>query len=194
MDFSLSSEHEILRSSIKEFVDKEVISAIKDYDLTEDFFPPLSKMAEMGLLGICFPEEYDGSGMDYLALAIACEELERGDTSLRVVMSVHVGLISCAIYQWGTEDQKRYFLSKLCKGEKIGTFGLTEPCCGSDVGNIRTCAVKEGDHYIITGQKNWISMANKADYFLIIARTDERKSGVGGLTAFIVDRLSLIHI
>ena len=188
MDLEYSEEHLMIRSTVKEFVDKEVLPYINDYDQKGNFFPPLKKMADLGLFGITIPYKYGGSGMDYICLAIACEELERGDSSLRVLMSVHTGLIITAIYQWGTEDQKSYYLPKLCSGELIGTFGLTEASSGSDVGSIKTKGVKKDNEYILSGEKTWISMANKSDVFLIIARTDDKSEGIRGLSAFIVDR------
>ncbi|MFX1506190.1 MAG: acyl-CoA dehydrogenase family protein, partial [Promethearchaeota archaeon] len=140
MDFELSDEHEMLRSSVREFIDREIIPKIKEYDRNEEFLPPLDIMGKMGLLGICFPEKYGGAGMDYLALALACEELERGDISLRTVLSVHVALTSCTIYQWGNDEQKEKYLIPQNNGKKIGTTAMTEPSCGSDVANISTRA------------------------------------------------------
>lgn len=188
MDFELSDEHLMLRSSIREFVDREITPKIKEYDRNEEFLPPLDTMGKMGLLGICFPEKFGGAGMDYLALAIACEELERGDISLRTVISVHVALTSCTLYQWGTEKQIQKFFIPQNHGESIGTTAMTEPSCGSDVANITTRAEKKGNHYIISGQKTWISLADIADNFLVLARTGE--SGYRGLSVFIVERES----
>ncbi|MFW9991059.1 MAG: acyl-CoA dehydrogenase family protein [Candidatus Odinarchaeota archaeon] len=186
MDLALSDEHLMLRDSIREFVDREIRPKVQEYDAEQKMLPPIKKMAEMDLLGICFPEKYEGAGMDYLALAIASEELERGDSSLRVLMSVHIGLNSCSIYQWGTEEQKMKFLVSQNKGAKIGAFAVTEPNCGSDIASLRMRAEKQGDSYIISGQKNWISLADTADNFLVIARTGE--AGHKGLSAFIVER------
>lgn len=186
MDFELSDEHLMLRSSIREFVDREILPKIKECDRNEEFLPPLDTMGEMGLLGICFPEKYGGAGMDYIALAIACEELEKGDISLRSIISVHVALTSCTLYQWGTEKQKQKYFIPQNHGEKIGTIAMTEPSCGSDIASITTRAVKKDDIYIISGQKTWISLANVADNFLVLARTGE--SGYRGLSVFIVER------
>ncbi|MFX1544688.1 MAG: acyl-CoA dehydrogenase family protein [Promethearchaeota archaeon] len=186
MDFELSDEHEMLRSSVREFVDREIIPKIKEYDRNEEFLPPLDIMGKMGLFGICFPEKYGGAGMDYLALAIACEELERGDISLRTVLSVHVALTSCTIYQWGNTKQKEKYFIPQNHGRMIGTTAMTEPSCGSDVANVTTRAEKQGSHYIVSGQKTWISLADIADNFLVLARTGE--SGYKGLSLFIIER------
>ncbi|MFX1517995.1 MAG: acyl-CoA dehydrogenase family protein [Promethearchaeota archaeon] len=186
MDFELSDEHEMLRSSVREFVDREIIPKIKEYDRNEEFLPPLDIMGKMGLLGICFPEKYGGAGMDYLALALACEELERGDISLRTVLSVHVALTSCSIYQWGNDQHKEKYLVPQNHGKKIGTTAMTEPSCGSDVANVTTRAEKQDGYYIVSGQKTWISLAEIADNFLVLARTGE--SGYNGLSLLIVER------
>lgn len=151
----------------------------------------LDKMAENGIFGVSIPEKYCGAGTDYIALGIVCEELERADTSARVVMSVHSGLHSLTIMQWGTEEQKQRWLPKLAKGESIGAFGLTEPNAGSDAINISTRATKDGDSYVLNGEKTWISLADYADQFLVIAVTDTNaKSKAAGMSAFIVDRKS----
>ena len=132
-------------------------------------------MADLQLLGICIPEEYGGAGMDYVSLGLACEELEYVDTHLRVIMSVHVGLNCMTLWCWGTEEQKRKYLVPQAKGEKIATYGLTEPNAGSDAVGIQTTAVKKGDRYVLNGEKTWISLADVADHFLVIAWTDQEK-------------------
>lgn len=188
LDLSLSETHIMLQQSIQEFVDTEIRPIVKDYDINQTFIPPLKKMAKLGIFGVCIPEKYGGSGHDYLALALVCEELERGDSSLRVAVSVHTGLVSLAILQWGTEAQKIQFLSPLARGKKIATFGLTEATSGSDVAGLQTTALKSGNHYILNGSKMWISLADTADVFLIIARLDQEKRGTSNLAAFIVEK------
>jgi glutaryl-CoA dehydrogenase (non-decarboxylating) len=133
------------------------------------------------------PEQYGGSGMDYNSLAIVCEELERGDTAFRTAVSVHTGLNSMTLLQWGNEDQKQKYLVPQSKGEKIGAFGLTEPNAGSDVAAMQTTAVDAGDHYILNGSKTWISLCDVADHFLVFAYTDKSKKH-HGISAFIVER------
>jgi glutaryl-CoA dehydrogenase (non-decarboxylating) len=144
VDFSLSEEHDMLRDSVREFLEREVEPIVSDYDKQQKSLYPkmIPKMGELGLLGVCFPERYGGAGLDYIALAIVCEELERVDTALRVVMSVHVGLNSCTLLQWGTEEQKKKYLIPQAQGKKVGAYGLTEPCCGSDPASLQTRAVK----------------------------------------------------
>ena len=148
-------------------------------------------MAKLGLLGVSVPAEYGGAGMDYISLGLASEELEYVDTSLRVIMSVHAGLNCLTLLSWGTEDQKQRYLVPQAQGQKIATYGLTEPSAGSDARGIQTVAVKKGDRYFLTGEKMWISLADVADNFLVFAWTDaekKKKRDPGGLSAFIVER------
>ena len=188
MDFSLTPEQVQLRDTVREFAEREVAPYIRDWDANGEFHPEiLYKMGELGLLGLPIPEEYGGAGMDYVSLALACEELEYVDTFMRVAMSVHVGLNSLALLQWGTEDQKQRFLVPQAQGEKLGTFGLTEPNAGSDAGSIESTYVQDGDSYVLNGSKMWISLADIADYFLVFASYDRSKKH-NGLTAFVVER------
>jgi len=186
MDFSLTAEHELIREMAYKFGQQEVLPGLAERDReARSDRTMLDKMAEKGILGISIPEKYSGSGTDYISLGIACEELERADTSVRVVMSVHSGLHSLTLLQWGTEEQRQRWLPALAKGDRVGAFGLTEPNAGSDAINIRTRARKDGDSYILNGEKTWISLADYADQFLVIARMeDDDKKHV----AFIVDR------
>jgi glutaryl-CoA dehydrogenase (non-decarboxylating) len=188
MDFSLTPEQVQLRDTVREFAAREVAPYIRDWDANGEFHPEiLYKMGELGLLGLPIPEQYGGAGMDYVALALACEELEYVDTFLRVAMSVHVGLNSLALLQWGTEDQKQRFLVPQAQGEKLGTFGLTEPNAGSDAGSIESTYVQDRDSYVLNGSKMWISLAAVADHFLVFASYDRSKKH-NGLTAFIVEK------
>ncbi|MFC4556796.1 acyl-CoA dehydrogenase family protein [Virgibacillus kekensis] len=188
MDFNFSEEQEMLRNTVRSFVDKEIMPNIADWDREGKFDPSIMpKLADLGLMGVCIPEEYGGSGMDYNSLAIVCEELERGDTAFRTAVSVHTGLNSMTLLQWGTEKQKKKYLVPQAKGEKIGAFGLTEPAAGSDVASLQSTAVKDGDHYVLNGQKTWISLCDTADHFLVFAYTDKQKKH-HGISAFIVER------
>ncbi|MUK88367.1 butyryl-CoA dehydrogenase [Ornithinibacillus sp. L9] len=188
MDFHFSEEQTMLRSTVRSFVDKEIMPHIAEWDRQGKFDPAIiPKLANLGLMGVCIPEQYGGSGMDYNSLAIVCEELERGDTAFRTAVSVHTGLNSMTLLQWGTEDQKQTYLVPQAKGEKIGAFGLTEPGAGSDVAAIQSTAVKEGDYYILNGQKTWISLCDTADHFIVFAYTDKSKKH-HGISAFIVER------
>jgi glutaryl-CoA dehydrogenase (non-decarboxylating) len=194
MNFDLSNEHRLLEQAVREWARREVAPRIRDLDREHRFDRGvLPRMAELGLLGICVPEEYGGAGMDYLCLGLASEELEYVDTSLRVIMSVHVGLNSLTLLAWGTDDQKRRYLVPQAQGKKIATFGLTEPSAGSDARGIQTVAVRTGDRYLLTGEKIWISLADVADHFLVFAWTDAEKKkqrDPSGMSAFIVERAS----
>jgi glutaryl-CoA dehydrogenase (non-decarboxylating) len=189
MDFSLSQEHQMVQKMVHDFAQKEVAPVIKKYDRKQEPVPfSLKRMGELGILGLCYPVRYGGQGMDYISLGLACEELEAVDTHLRVAMSVHTGLCSMTLFQWGTEEQKRQFLKPLASGEKLGCGAFTEPGCGSDVAAVQTSARREGDFYFLNGEKMWISLASKADYAMVVARTnpDARKPSAG-LSLFIVD-------
>lgn len=189
MDFALTEEHRMVQRMVREFAQKEVVPVIKEYDRAQQMAPfVLARMAELGILGICFPLRFGGQGMDYLSLGLACEELEAVDTTLRVVMSVHVGLNSMALLQWGTDEQKERFLIPQARGERIACFGLTEPGAGSDVAGITSSARRVDNEYVLNGEKMWISLATKADHALVVARTDPRAPDPhDGLSAFIVE-------
>lgn len=189
MDFSFSEEQNMLRATVRGFVDKEIMPHISKWDREGKSDPAIyQKLADLGLMGVCIPEKYGGSGMDYNSLAIVCEELERGDTAFRTAVSVHIGLNSLSLLQWGNEAQKEKYLIPQAKGEKIGAFGLTEPAAGSDVAALETTAVKQGDHYILNGQKSWISLCDIADHFLVFAYTGDKNLKHKSISAFIVER------
>ena len=186
MDFMLNEEHLQATKMVRDYVAKEVIPTIGEWDRKQQVNPAvLPRLAELGLLGICIPVRYGGQGFDYITLGLVCEELERGDTTLRVIMSVHVGLNSLSLLQWANEDQKQRFLVPQATGEKYAAFALTEPGVGSDVINMASTARREGDVYVLNGEKMWISLASKAHHFLVVAKTDPSK-GHNGMTAFIV--------
>lgn len=188
MNFDFSDEQKMVRKMVRKFVDKEIMPFIGEWDAKGHFEVGIMKrLAELDLMGVCIPEEYGGSGMDYNTLAIICEELERGDTAFRTGVSVHTGLNSMSLLQWGNEQQKQKYLVPQAKGEKIGAFGLTEPNAGSDVAALQTKAVKDGDHYILNGSKTWISLCDVADYFLVFAYTDKSEKHKG-ISCFIVER------
>ncbi|AQQ54378.1 acyl-CoA dehydrogenase family protein [Planococcus lenghuensis] len=188
MDFTFSDEQNLLRKTVRKFVDEEINPYIQQWDAEGGFDPVIwQRLADLGLMGVCIPERLGGSGMDYNSLAIVCEELERGDTAFRTAVSVHTGLNSMTLMQWGTREQKQQFLVPQAKGEKIGAFGLTEPGAGSDVAALTTSAVRDGDEYVLNGQKTWISLCDSADHFLVFAYTDKAKKHKG-ISAFIVER------
>jgi glutaryl-CoA dehydrogenase (non-decarboxylating) len=192
LNFDLSEEQTLLERSVREWAGRQVAPRIKELDRQHHFDPEiLPQMAKLGLLGISVPAEYGGAGMDYVSLGVACEELEYVDTSLRVIMSVHAGLNCLTLLSWGTADQKRRYLVPQARGEKIATYGLTEPAAGSDVRGIQSIAVKKGDRYVLTGEKMWISLADVADNFLVFAWTDadkKKQRDPSGISAFIVER------
>lgn len=189
MDFTLTEEHLSAQNMVREFCNKEVAPIIKEADRKQEMNPNiLPRMGELGILGICIPQKYGGQGFDYITLGLVCEELEVMDTSLRVVMSVHMGLNSLAILQWGNEEQKQKFLKPQAEGKKYAMFGLTEPGVGSDVANMASTAKRDGDSYIINGEKMWISLASKAHHILWVARTNpERPDPHDQLSAFLIE-------
>ncbi|WP_173916776.1 acyl-CoA dehydrogenase family protein [Halobacillus sp. Marseille-Q1614] len=188
MNFEYNDEQALLRKTVRDFTDKEIMPYIGEWDAKGYFNKDLmKKLADLGVMGVCIPEKYGGSGMDYNSLAIVCEELERGDTAFRTAVSVHTGLNSMSLLQWGTEEQKQKYLVPQAKGEKIGAFGLTEPGAGSDVAALQSTAKREDDYYILNGQKTWISLCDTADHFLVFAYTDKSKKH-HGISAFIVER------
>jgi glutaryl-CoA dehydrogenase (non-decarboxylating) len=192
MDFDLSEEHTLLEQTVRDWGAREVAPRIRELDRAHKFDRGiLPQMAKLGLLGVSVPAEYGGAGMDYLALGVVSEELEYVDTSLRVIISVHAGLNCLTLLSWGTDDQKRRYLVPQAQGQKIATYGLTEPSAGSDARGIQTVAIKKGDRYFLSGEKMWISLADVADNFLVFAWSDlekKKKRDPSGLSAFIVER------
>jgi glutaryl-CoA dehydrogenase (non-decarboxylating) len=192
LSFELTDEQQMLERSVAEWGAREVAPRIRDLDRAHHFDRNLlPQMASLGLLGICVPEEYGGAGMDYICLGLASEALEYVDTSLRVILSVHVGLNSLTLLSWGTEDQKQRYLVPQSQGRLIATYGLTEPSAGSDARGIQSVALRKGDRYVLTGEKTWISLADVADVFLVFAWTDlekKRQRDPSGISAFIVER------
>jgi glutaryl-CoA dehydrogenase (non-decarboxylating) len=188
IDFTLTDENELVRDAARSFAEREILPHIRDWDRAGGFPRDLfGRMAELGFLGAPIPERYGGSGMDYISFALLCEELERADTSFRVVQSVHVGLNSLALLQWGTEEQRQRWLVPQAKGEKLATFGLTEPGVGTDAASLATTARRDGESYVLNGSKLWISLADIADHFLVFASVDRSKKHKG-VTAFLLER------
>lgn len=192
MNFDLGEEHVLLERSVREWAAHEIQPRIRELDRQHRFAPDiLPRMAELGLLGLSVPETHGGTGTDYISLGLASEELEYVDTSLRVILSVHVALNSLTLLAWGTDEQRRRYLVPQARGERIATFGLTEPAAGSDVRGIQSVAIERGGRYVLTGEKMWISLADVADHFLVFAWTDvekKKRRDPSGLSAFIVER------
>lgn len=188
MFFKTTEDHENLRMKIREFAETEVKPIAFMLD-KENEFPTeaVKKLGEMGVLGIPFPKEYGGAGLDMISYAIAVEELSRVDGGTGVILSAHVSLGSYPIFAYGTEEQKQKYLIPLAKGEKLGAFGLTEPNAGSDAGGTETTAVLEGDYYILNGGKIFITNADKAETYIIFAVTTP-DIGTRGISAFIVEK------
>jgi len=192
VDFSFTEDQLLVQRLAREFANREAAATIKECDETgcinRGF---LKKMGEAGLLGLSLPPRYAGAGNDYVSLGLACEELEYVDTSLRVVLSVHVGLNSLTLLTWGTEEQKQRWLAPQARGDKVATFAITEPAAGSDVAGIQTHARKDGSDYVLTGEKMWISLADIADHFAVLAWTDAAKKKARdhtGLSIFLLER------
>ncbi|MBX5470554.1 MAG: acyl-CoA dehydrogenase family protein [Thermoleophilaceae bacterium] len=186
MDFELTDEQRLVRETAAEFVDREVIPVARDNDRNERFDEGLvRKLAEMGFLGAIVPEEYGGRGIDYRTYCLIVEEIGRGDSSIRTVVSVQTSLVCTPILRWGDEDQKRRWLPQLCSGEILGCFGLTEPDTGSDAANLRTRATRIDGGWRINGRKQWISNGTRAKVALIFAQTDPELKH-RGIAAFLV--------
>ena len=188
MNFQTTKQHEEFRAKVRAFAESEVKSVAFLLD-KENRFPDeiVSKMGALGLMGVPYPTEYGGAGLDVLSYAIAVEELSRVDGGTGVILSAHVSLGSWPIFAYGTEEQKRKYLAPLARGEKIGAFGLTEPNAGSDAGGTETTAVLKGDHYILNGGKIFITNAPKADTYVVFAVTTP-DIGTRGISAFIVEK------
>jgi glutaryl-CoA dehydrogenase (non-decarboxylating) len=188
VDLELTAEQRLIQETVRAFVDERVLPVAVENDIHHRLDMSLIEgMAELGILGIVIPEEYGGAGLDYVSEALACEEIERGEAAFRTLISVHVGLNSSSLLRYGSEEQKQRYLVPQAKGEKLGCFGLTEPGAGSDVAAMRTSARREGDTWVLNGQKNWISYASVADHQLVVAKTDP-SAGHKGMSAFIVER------
>ncbi len=187
MDFDLTDEQRLIRETARAFTDNEIVERARENDRNERFDLELvGKIADQGYLGAIVPREYGGAGLDYLTYGLIVEEVGRGDSAMRTVISVQTSLVCSAILRWGTEEQKQHYLPKLCSGEWLGCFGLTEPDTGSDAANQRTRARKTDTGWVINGAKMWISMGNHAKVALIFAQTDPEQ-GHRGLACFLVD-------
>ncbi|MCW3058074.1 MAG: acyl-CoA dehydrogenase [Solirubrobacterales bacterium] len=187
MDFELSDEQRLIRETAREFTDKELIERTRENARNHHFDLDLvKKIAAQGYLGAIVPPEYGGAGLDYLSYGLIVEEIGRGDSAIRTVISVQTSLVCSGILKWGTEEQKSKYLPMLCSGEWLGCFGLTEPDTGSDAANQRTRAKRTDTGWVINGAKMWISMGNYAKVALIFAQTDP-ELGYKGLACFLVD-------
>lgn len=188
MDFDLSPEQKAIRKEVHDFAQKEIVPFARENDRKETFpWPVIEKMAGLGYLGGPVPEEYGGTGLDYISYAILTEEIGRACSSVRTVLSVTMSLVALTILQWGNEEQKRRYLPALCSGQIIGCFGLTEPGSGSDAASLSTSAVPKGDGWVLNGSKMWISNGGVSKVAIIFAKTD-KSLGHKGISAFLVER------
>jgi glutaryl-CoA dehydrogenase (non-decarboxylating) len=189
VDFDLNDEQRSIQETVREFVDRRILPVAQENDINHHLdMGIIEGMAELGLLGAPIPPEHGGAGLDYVCEALICEEIERGESAFRTLISVHVGLNSLSLLKFGTDDQHKRYLEPMAKGEKLGCFGLTEPAAGSDVAAMLTTAIRQDDGtYLLNGQKNWISYATEADYALVFAKSDP-SAGHKGISAFVVER------
>jgi alkylation response protein AidB-like acyl-CoA dehydrogenase len=190
MNFELTEEQNLIRDMVREFAEKEVApsAAVRDEEERFDRDLMFGRLAELGLTGIVFPEQYGGAGADYISYAIAVEELSRVCASTGVTLSAHLSLGTNPIYLFGTEEQKMKFLVPMAQGEKMGAFGLTEPAAGSDAGGTKTTAVLEGNEWVLNGTKVFITNAGEAETYVVFARTDKTAKKHHGISAFIVEK------
>ena len=187
MDFELNDEQRLVRETARDFTDKEIVERARENDRNEHFDLELvQKIADQGYLGAIVPREYGGPGLDYLTYGLIVEQIGRGDSAMRTVVSVQTSLVCSGILRWGTEEQKHHYLPKLCSGEWLGCFALTEPDTGSDAANQKTRARKTDSGWVINGSKMFISMGNHAKVALVFAQTDPEK-GHRGVACFLVD-------
>jgi alkylation response protein AidB-like acyl-CoA dehydrogenase len=186
VDFELTDEQRLISESAREFCDREILPRVRENDRAGRFDRELArKLGEVGYLGAPVAEEYGGRGLDYIGYGLIVEQVGRADSSARTVVSVVTSLVAGSIERWGTEEQKQRWLPRLCSGEGLGCFGLTEPDTGSDAANLRTRARKTDSGWVISGQKMWISLANYSDVALIFAQTDPEKKH-RGIACFLV--------
>jgi len=187
MDFALSEEHQLIQSTARTFAQNEVKPKAKSIDATGEFpRDTLGKAATLGFFGVVVPEAYGGAAMDHIAYSIVIEEISRACASTGVILSVCNTLYCDPILRFGTEEQKKKYVTPHARGEKIGCYCLTEPQAGSDAGNQKTTAVRDGDHYILNGNKIWVTNGAVADTAIVYASTDPSK-GPKGISCFIVE-------
>ncbi len=188
MDFALSKEHEMLKKAVREFATKKIAPNADQWD-KDHYFPyteAILPMGELGFFGTVIPEKYEGEEMGWLAAMIVTEEIARASSSLRVQVNMQVLGCAFTIFTYGSEELKQKYIPKLCTGEFVGGFGITEPDAGSDVMAIQSVAIDKGDHWLINGSKTWISNADVADVLIYYAYTDP-DAGSRGLSAFVIE-------
>ena len=188
MQFEFTEDQLMMQKMVREFAEKDIAPGVAERDEKEEFSREiLNKAGELGLMGICFPEEYGGAGGDYISYILASEEIAKVDDCVQTGYAASVSLCAMPIYTYGTEEQKQKFLVPLADGSKLGAFGLTEPNAGTDASAQQTVAVLEGDHYILNGSKIFITNGGSAETYVVFGMTDKSK-GVKGITAFILEK------
>jgi len=188
VDLELTEEQRLIQETVRSFVDDRILPVAVQNDIEHKLdLDLIAGMGELGILGIVIPPEYGGAGLDFVAEALACEEIERGEAAFRTLISVHVGLNSLSLLRYANEEQKQRWLVPQARGDKLACFGLTEPGAGSDVAAMRTTARRRGDVYVLNGQKNWISYASVADHALVFAKTDP-DGAHRGISAFVLEK------
>jgi alkylation response protein AidB-like acyl-CoA dehydrogenase len=187
MDFSLTPEQREIQSLTREFAEAEIAPHAGEWDRDHHFPRELfGKLGELGLMGVCVPEEYSGAGADFLSYVLVLEELSRADAGVGVTVAVHTSAATLPVLAFGTEEQRQQFVPPLARGEVLGAFALTEPDSGSDAGSLRTVAEPDGNGWRITGSKQWITNGAHAGTILLFARTDTSTAGARGVSAFLV--------
>ena len=190
MDFALNDDQQMIQDAVRKFAREKILPNAKAWEQAHAFPRDLLfKLGELGYLGVPIPEEYGGAGLDYISEAIVFEEVGYADSSVRTTLSVQMSLVELTILKWGTAEQRNRYLPSLCSGEIIGCFGLTEPDAGSDAGNVQTTAKRDGDEWVLNGQKVWISNGTWADVAIIFAQS-EPGSKHKGMVTFLVDTKS----
>jgi len=188
MNFELNEEQRLVRDMVRDLAQKEIAPRAAEVDKSEQFpAENIAKMAELGLLGLPYPEKYGGGGGDYLSYAIAVEEIARACGATALIYAAHVSIGCGPIYYFGTEAQKQKWLPRLCSGQGLAAFGLTEPEAGSDAGSTRTTAIRDGDHYVLNGSKMWITSGAIADVVTCTAKTDPQP-GTRNISCFLVEK------
>lgn len=188
MRFELSEEHLMIQQAARDFAQNELLPGVIERDDKEQFpAEQIKKMGELGFMGMMVDPKYNGSGMDTISYVLAMEEISKVDASASVIMSVNNSLVCWGLEKFGTEEQKQKYLTRLATGEIIGAFCLSEPEAGSDATSQKTTAIDQGDHYLLNGNKNWITNGNSASVYLVMAQTDIEK-GHRGINCLIVER------
>jgi alkylation response protein AidB-like acyl-CoA dehydrogenase len=188
VDFALTEEQREIQALAREIAETEIAPHASEWDRDHRFPREVfAKLGELGLMGVCIPEELGGAGADFLSYVLVLEELSRADAGVGVTVAVHTSAATLPILAFGTEEQRARFVPPLARGEQLGAFALTEPGSGSDAGSLRTSAVADGDEWVLTGSKQWITNGSRAGTFLLFARTERDTAGARGVSCFILD-------